>query len=93
MSPIRRGVERPLYNCLPQLREERVLSRADLAELVQVNVQTIGSLERGDYYPSLDLALRLAEVFERPVEAVFRRTPFRYASALPTAALTDRSRS
>ena len=93
MSPIRRGAERPLYNCLPQLRDERALSRARLAGQVEVNVQTIGSLERGDYYPSLDLALRLAEVFERPVEAVFRRTPFPDALAVPTAAPTDRSRA
>jgi len=68
------------------------MSRAALAELVEVNVQTIGSLERGDYYPSLDLALRLAEVFERPVEAVFSRTPFPQAHLPPAAAPTDRSR-
>jgi DNA-binding XRE family transcriptional regulator len=93
VSPIRRGAERPLHNCLPQLRDERALSRADLAERVEVNVQTIGSLERGDYYPSLDLALRLAEVFERPVEAVFGRAPFPPAAAQPIARTTDRSRT
>lgn len=91
MSPIRRGEDRPLFNCLPRLRAERSLSRAALAELVEVNVQTIGSLERGDYYPSLDLALRLAEVFDRPVEAVFGRTPFPAAPVDPTEP-TDRSR-
>lgn len=52
------------------------MSRADLADLVGVNPQTVGSLERGDYFPSLDLALQLAEVFALPVEAVFGRTPF-----------------
>lgn len=93
MSPIRRGAERPLYNCLPQLRDERGLSRAELAAQVEVNVQTVGSLERGDYYPSLDLALRLAEVFERRVEDVFRRTPFPDPHALPVATPTDRSRA
>ena len=92
MSPIRRGEDRPLYNCLPRLRGERSLSRAALAEQAEVNVQTIGSLERGDYYPSLDLALRLAEVFERPVEAIFSRSPFPEAHVLPTATPTDRSR-
>ena len=92
MSPVRRGESRPLYNCLPHLRAERSLSRAELAAQVEVNVQTIGSLERGDYYPSLDLALRLAEVFERPVEAVFSRTPFPPPHAPPAATPTDRSR-
>lgn len=76
MSPIRRGPERPLYNRLAVLRAERSLSRAELAQLVEVNPQTVGSLERGDYFPSLDLALRLSEVFGLPVEAMFSRTPF-----------------
>ncbi len=52
------------------------MSRADLADLVEVNPQTVGSLERGDYFPSLDLAMRLSEVFGLPIEALFSRTPF-----------------
>ncbi|WP_412026942.1 helix-turn-helix transcriptional regulator [Deinococcus yunweiensis] len=46
-----------LYNRLPVLRAERGLSRQDLAAAVDVNYQTIGYLERGEYAPSLDLAL------------------------------------
>ena len=76
MSPIKRSENRPLHNRLPVLRAERAMSRADLAALVEVNPPTIGALERGDYYPSLDLALRLSEVFGLPVEALFSRTPF-----------------
>jgi DNA-binding XRE family transcriptional regulator len=52
------------------------MSRSELAELVGVNPQTVGSLERGDYYPSLDLAMQLADVFGLPVEALFSRSPF-----------------
>jgi DNA-binding XRE family transcriptional regulator len=52
------------------------MSRSELAELVEVNPQTVGSLERGDYYPSLDLAMQLADVFGLPIEALFSRTPF-----------------
>ncbi len=52
------------------------MSRAELADLVEVNPQTVGSLERGDYFPSLDLAMRLSEVFGLPIEALFSRTPF-----------------
>jgi putative transcriptional regulator len=69
-------VEPVLYNRLAVLRAERGLSRAELAEAVGVNYQTVGYLERGDFNPSLDLALRVAEYFALPVEAVFSRTPF-----------------
>ncbi|QUQ69419.1 helix-turn-helix transcriptional regulator [Kutzneria sp. CA-103260] len=76
MSPVRRGKELPIHNRLQVLRAERGLTRAQLAEAVEVNPQTIGALERGDHYPSLDLAFRICEVFSLPVEAVFSRTPF-----------------
>ncbi|WP_086819360.1 helix-turn-helix transcriptional regulator [Allokutzneria sp. NRRL B-24872] len=76
MSPVRRGAGLPIYNRLPVLRAERRMSRAALAEAVEVNPQTIGALERGDHYPSLDLALRICAVFGLPVEAVFGREPF-----------------
>ncbi len=52
------------------------MSRAQLAQLVDVNPQTVGALERGDHYPSLDLAFRICWVFDLPVEAVFSRTEF-----------------
>lgn len=58
------------------LRAERGVSRAELAAAVAVNPQTVGFLERGDYGPSLDLALRISEFFGLPVEAVFSRRPF-----------------
>lgn len=65
-----------LHNRLAVLRTERGLSRQDLAEALGVNYQTIGYLERGEYNPSLDLALRAAEFFALPVEMVFSRRPF-----------------
>lgn len=75
MSPKRKPVD-PIYNRIRTLRAERNMSRAHLAEMVDVNTQTIGALERGDHYPSLDLAFRICEVFELPVEAVFSRSEF-----------------
>ncbi len=69
-------VEPVLYSRLAVLRAERGLSRAELAEAVGVNYQTVGYLERGDFNPALDLALRVAEYFGLRVEAVFSRTPF-----------------
>jgi len=65
-----------LHNRLAVLRTERGLSRQDLADALGVNYQTIGYLERGEYNPSLELALRAAEYFDLPVEALFSRRPF-----------------
>ncbi len=80
MEPTKRGrgsrESERLYNRLAVLRAERGLSRQQLADAVDVNYQTIGYIERGEYNPSLDLALRMAEFFALPVEAIFSRTPF-----------------
>ncbi len=68
--------KRPLHNRIAVLRAERNLSRQALADAIDVNYQTIGYLERGDYNPSLDLAFRLSEYFELPIEAIFSTAPF-----------------
>jgi DNA-binding XRE family transcriptional regulator len=67
--------ESGLYNRIAVLRAERGISRQNLAEAMDVNYQTIGFLERGDYSPSLKLALALAEYFALPVEAIFSKRP------------------
>jgi DNA-binding XRE family transcriptional regulator len=67
--------ESGLYNRIAVLRAERGISRQQLADAMDVNYQTIGFLERGDYSPSLKLALSLAEYFELPVEAIFSKQP------------------
>ncbi len=77
MSAARRGERLPIFNRIAVLRAEHQLSRAALAEQIEVNPQTVGALERGDHYPSLDLALRICGVFDLPVEAVFSREQFR----------------
>ncbi len=58
------------------LRVERNISRRDLADALGVHYQTIGYLERGEYSPSLFLALRIAGFFGVPVEVIFSTTPF-----------------
>lgn len=65
-----------VHNRIAMLRAERGISRRQLSEEVGVHYQTIGYLERGEYSPSLHLALRIAEFFEVPVEVVFSTTPF-----------------
>jgi DNA-binding XRE family transcriptional regulator len=67
---------RPIYNRLAVLRAERGISRLDLSRAIGVNYQTVGYLERGDYSPSLELAMRLGEVFGLPIEAIFSARPF-----------------
>jgi putative transcriptional regulator len=74
-------VEPVLHNRLAVLRAERGLSRQELADALNVNYQTIGYLERGEYNPSLELALRAAEYFRLPVEVIFSRSPFTPMSA------------
>lgn len=60
-----------VHNRIAMLRAERGVSRRDLAEALGVHYQTIGYLERGEYSPSLHLALRIAEYFEVSVEVAF----------------------
>jgi DNA-binding XRE family transcriptional regulator len=65
-----------IHNRIAMLRAERGISRRELANALGVHYQTIGYLERGEYSPSLHLALRVAEHFEVPVEVVFSVRPF-----------------
>ncbi|MGW6023231.1 MULTISPECIES: helix-turn-helix transcriptional regulator [Streptomyces] len=66
-----------VHNRLAMVRAERKVSRQSLAEAVGVHYQTIGYIERGQYNPSLDLALKIAAFFGLPVEALFSLEPFR----------------
>jgi putative transcriptional regulator len=67
--------QRRVHNRLSVLRAERGLSRKQLADKLGINFQTIGYIERGDYNPSLELALTMAELFRLPVEAIFSLEP------------------
>lgn len=60
-----------MRNRLAVLRAERGLTQAQLATLLGVSRQTVHSLEKGRYDPSLPLAFRVAGVFELPIEAIF----------------------
>jgi putative transcriptional regulator len=65
-----------VYNRIALLRAEQGVSRRRLAEALGVHYQTVGYLERGEYNPSLHLAMRIAEFFGLPVETVFSTRPF-----------------
>ena len=66
-----------VHNRVAMLRAERRISRRELAEALGVHYQTVGYLERGEYSPSLHLALRIAAYFDVPVEVVFSLKPFK----------------
>lgn len=60
-----------MKNTLPELREREGLSQAELAEAVGVTRQTINSIERERYDPSLELAFELAAEFDCRIEEIF----------------------
>jgi putative transcriptional regulator len=65
-----------VHNRIALLRAEQGVTRRELAEALGVHYQTVGYLERGEYSPSLHLALRIAGFFGLPVEVVFSIDPF-----------------
>ncbi|MEL6301691.1 MAG: helix-turn-helix transcriptional regulator [Pseudomonadota bacterium] len=71
----KRSEEPPVFNRLAALRADHGLSRQQVAEAVGVHYQTIGYLERGEYRPSLLLALQISALFKLPVEAIFSLEP------------------
>jgi putative transcriptional regulator len=83
--------ESGLYNRIAVLRAEHGISRQQLADAMEVNYQTIGFLERGDYGPSLKLAFAIAAYFGLPIEAVFSTEPLKplseqvYGASQPAA--------
>ena len=61
-----------LVNTLKVERARRDMTQAELAERVGVTRKTINTIENEMYVPSTLLALRIAEVFGLPVEALFK---------------------
>jgi putative transcriptional regulator len=68
-----------MRNRLKVLRAERNWSQADLAERLDVSRQSVNAIETGKYDPSLPLAFRIAETFDRSIEEVFA-SPSRHHS-------------
>jgi len=68
--------EPAVFSRLEEWRIDRGLTRQELADAVSVHYQTIGYLERGEYSPSLALALQIAEMLDVSLEELFSLTPF-----------------
>ena len=60
-----------LNNCLKEYRARIGVNQQELGAMVHVSRQTISLIERGDYSPSVTLALKLAKVFDVKVEDIF----------------------
>ena len=61
----------PLYNRLKEYRAKHNINQSDMGKLVGVSRQTISMIERGDYSPSVTLALKIAKFFDARVEDIF----------------------
>lgn len=64
----------PLVNRVKELRAAKGLNQQELGQMVGASRQTVGLIERGDYNPSVTLALRIARVFGKSVDEVFYLT-------------------
>ena len=62
----------PLYNRLKEHRAKLGVNQAEMGQLVGVSRQTISLIERGEYSPSVTLALKLAAVCGGTVEEIFQ---------------------
>lgn len=60
-----------IRNCIQKQREVNGFTQEELAGKVGVTRQTISALEKGNYTPSVALALKLAKVFKTSVEDLF----------------------
>ena len=74
-----------MENRLRVLRAERGWSQQDLAGRLEVSRQSVNAIETGKYDPSLPLAFRIAELFERPIEEIFVAPSLRSSKASPAA--------
>jgi DNA-binding XRE family transcriptional regulator len=61
-----------LENLVEEFRIKRELTRQELADLVGVHYQTMSYIERGEYAPTLALALRLSAALDCKVEQLFK---------------------
>jgi putative transcriptional regulator len=60
-----------MVNKLKIERAIKNLTQDDLAKLIGVSRQTINSIEKGRYVPSTVLALKISQIFEKPVNEIF----------------------
>ncbi len=60
-----------MRNRLEEIRKEKKMTQEDLAILLEVSRQTVNSLEKGRYNPSILLAFKIAKLFHLRIEDIF----------------------
>ncbi len=65
----------PIDNSVAQLRKARGITQSQLATAIGVTRQTIIAIEKGNYTPSVSLALQIARYFKQSVESIFHLSP------------------
>ncbi len=60
-----------MKNRLEEIRKEKGITQEELASILEVSRQTIGSLENGRYNPSILLAFKIARYFNLTIEDIF----------------------
>ena len=63
-----------ILNTVNTLRMEKGITQEELAEKIQVSRQTIIAIEKGNYTPSVLLALKISKFFDMPLEQIFKMT-------------------
>jgi putative transcriptional regulator len=69
-----RRMAESVANCVYTLRAKSGMTQEELADKVGVSRQTVIAIEKGNYTPSVLLAMKIAKVFRTPVEEVFKIT-------------------
>ena len=69
---VKGAMNMPLQNQLKEHRSRMGINQTELGKLAGVSRQTISLIERGDYSPSVTLALKLAKICEVKVEDIFQ---------------------
>lgn len=60
-----------MKNRLEEIRKQKEITQEELAKILEVSRQTVGSLENGRYNPSIILAFKIARYFEMAIEDIF----------------------
>ena len=60
-----------MKNRLEEIRKQKGITQEELAKILEVSRQTVGSLENGRYNPSIILAFKIARYFEMAIEDIF----------------------
>lgn len=60
-----------ISNNVNKLRKEKQVTQEDLAKILGVSRQTVIAIEKGNYSPSIYLALKIGHYFNKPIEEIF----------------------